>query len=87
MTDTRNLFAGHAEDQAGHDRVIMHADDARDLIRLRTLVRRLFMIDYMDELEKVNEFAHFESARGTPTGSMMREIATLCGLRMEGDNG
>ncbi len=88
MTDTtenlfamsKNFFVKSLAEQGDHDLVLMRADDARDMVRLKTQVKRMFILFYLDELEKVNEFARFESGRGTPLESMMCEIATLCGL-------
>lgn len=79
--DTQNLFAQHLAEQGGHDLVITRAEYAEDLVRLRTQVKRLFVLNYRDELEvDGRRFDGYESERGTSVSGMMCEIATLCGL-------
>lgn len=72
-----------ALDDAGEHAIvaIVRCDDLRDLVRLRTQVKRLFVLLYPDELGADGErFAKWETGRGTSIEGMMQEIATLCGL-------
>lgn len=85
MTDTKpNNFARHLAEQTEQDEhattIIVRKTDAVELLRLRTLVKRLFIIHHLDEMRQADAFGFHETMRGASMTSMMREIATLCGL-------